>query len=71
MRILINIHSSSLEDTHSRMTVTDIFFVVILLIRVPNKHNTVYGANVVIFEGIFGLYDKKVLEMMVSLLPAN
>ncbi|KAG0371234.1 uracil phosphoribosyltransferase-domain-containing protein [Gamsiella multidivaricata] len=32
--------------------------------RVPNKHNTVYGANVVIFEGIFGLYDKKVLEML-------
>ncbi|KAF9542146.1 Uridine-cytidine kinase-like 1 [Mortierella hygrophila] len=32
--------------------------------RVPNKVNTVYGANVIIFEGIFGLYDKKVLEMM-------
>ncbi|KAG0001493.1 hypothetical protein BGZ80_007410 [Entomortierella chlamydospora] len=32
--------------------------------RVPNKANTVYGANVIIFEGIFGLYDKKVLEMM-------
>ncbi|KAF9215354.1 Uridine-cytidine kinase-like 1 [Podila verticillata] len=32
--------------------------------RVPNKHTTVYGANVIIFEGIFGLYDKKVLEMM-------
>ncbi|KAG0258018.1 hypothetical protein BG011_003597, partial [Mortierella polycephala] len=32
--------------------------------RVPNKYNTVYGANVVIFEGIFGLYDKKVLDMM-------
>ncbi|KAG9068664.1 Uridine-cytidine kinase-like 1 [Linnemannia hyalina] len=31
---------------------------------VPNKVNTVYGANVIIFEGIFGLYDKKVLEMM-------
>ncbi|KAF9985684.1 Uridine-cytidine kinase-like 1, partial [Modicella reniformis] len=32
--------------------------------RVPNKATTVYGANVIIFEGIFGLYDKKVLEMM-------
>ncbi|KAG0380637.1 MAG: uracil phosphoribosyltransferase-domain-containing protein [Linnemannia gamsii] len=32
--------------------------------RVPNKVNTVYGANVIIFEGIFGLYDKKVLDMM-------
>ncbi|KAF8985635.1 Uridine-cytidine kinase-like 1 [Entomortierella lignicola] len=32
--------------------------------RVPNKVNTIYGANVIIFEGIFGLYDKKVLEMM-------
>ncbi|KAF9386989.1 Uridine-cytidine kinase-like 1 [Podila verticillata] len=32
--------------------------------RLPNKHNTVYGANVIIFEGIFGLYDKKVLDMM-------
>ncbi|KAI9231788.1 MAG: uracil phosphoribosyltransferase-domain-containing protein, partial [Podila humilis] len=34
--------------------------------RLPNKHTTVYGANVIIFEGIFGLYDKKVLEMMPS-----
>ncbi|KAF9405406.1 hypothetical protein BGZ94_003563 [Podila epigama] len=34
--------------------------------RVPNKHTTIYGANVIIFEGIFGLYDKKVLEMMAS-----
>ncbi|CAO3572297.1 unnamed protein product [Mortierella alpina] len=32
--------------------------------RVPNKHHTVYGANVIIFEGIFGLYDPKVLAMM-------
>ncbi|KAF9907533.1 hypothetical protein EC991_010829 [Linnemannia zychae] len=32
--------------------------------RVPNKVNTIYGANVIIFEGIFGLYDRKVLEMM-------
>ncbi|KAF9091430.1 hypothetical protein BGX29_003281 [Mortierella sp. GBA35] len=32
--------------------------------RVPNKNHTVYGANVIIFEGIFGLYDKKVLDMM-------
>ncbi|GJJ71002.1 uridine kinase [Entomortierella parvispora] len=32
--------------------------------RVPNKSHTVYGANVIIFEGIFGLYDKKVLDMM-------
>lgn len=33
--------------------------------RVADKATTVYGANVIIFEGIFGLYDKKVLEMMV------
>ncbi|KAG0042275.1 hypothetical protein BGZ83_000696 [Gryganskiella cystojenkinii] len=32
--------------------------------RVPNKAHTIYGANVIIFEGIFGLYDKKVLEKM-------
>ncbi|KAG0302701.1 hypothetical protein BGZ98_007292 [Dissophora globulifera] len=32
--------------------------------RLTNKHTTVYGANVIIFEGIFGLYDKKVLDMM-------
>jgi uridine kinase len=31
--------------------------------RLPEtKH--VYGANVVIFEGIFGLYDKRILELM-------
>lgn len=40
----------------------------IVVNRVPNKVNTVYGANVIIFEGIFGLYDKKVLEMMVNVL---
>jgi len=32
--------------------------------RVPNKVHTIYGANVIIFEGIFGLYDQKVLDMM-------
>lgn len=32
--------------------------------RLQNKVTTVYGANVIIFEGIFGLFDKKVLEMM-------
>lgn len=41
-------------------------FLSVLLQRVPNKHTTVYGANVIIFEGIFGLYDKKVLDMMVT-----
>lgn len=25
---------------------------------------TIYGANVIMFEGIFGLYDKKVIELM-------
>lgn len=43
----------------------------IVVNRVPNKVNTVYGANVIIFEGIFGLYDKKVLEMMVSVLDPS
>ncbi|KAG0232092.1 Uridine-cytidine kinase-like 1 [Actinomortierella wolfii] len=32
--------------------------------RRKDKHHTIYGANVVIFEGIFGLFDKKVLELL-------
>lgn len=50
--------SISTNETHP--------FLSMLLQRLPNKHNTVYGANVIIFEGIFGLYDKKVLDMMVT-----
>lgn len=29
-----------------------------------SKTTTVYGANVIIFEGIFALYDKKVMDLM-------
>ncbi|RUP43605.1 uridine kinase family-domain-containing protein [Jimgerdemannia flammicorona] len=28
------------------------------------KTKTIYGANVIIFEGIFALYDKKIMELM-------
>lgn len=28
------------------------------------KTTTVYGANVIIFEGIFALYDKRIRDMM-------
>lgn len=28
------------------------------------KTKTVYGANVVIFEGIFALYDKRITDLM-------
>lgn len=31
--------------------------------RAP-KSNTVYGANVIIFEGIFALFDKSVRDLM-------
>lgn len=28
------------------------------------KTTTIYGANVIIFEGIFALYDKRIRDMM-------
>lgn len=28
------------------------------------KTNTIYGANVIIFEGILALYDKRIRDMM-------
>ena len=28
------------------------------------KTTTIYGANVIIFEGIYGLYDKKIRDLM-------
>ncbi|CAL9728585.1 uridine kinase [Monosporozyma unispora] len=32
--------------------------------RVPNKHVTIYGASVIIIEGIYTLYDPKLLDLM-------
>lgn len=32
--------------------------------RVPNKSTSVYGANVIILEGIFALHDPRVLELL-------
>lgn len=32
--------------------------------RVPNKCTSVYGANVIIIEGIFALHDPRILELL-------
>ncbi|BAO41755.1 Uridine kinase [Kluyveromyces marxianus] len=32
--------------------------------RIPNKHLTIYGASVVILEGIYALYDQRLLDLM-------
>ncbi|AQZ13779.1 URK1 (YNR012W) [Zygosaccharomyces parabailii] len=32
--------------------------------RVPNKNITIYGASVIVLEGIYTLYDKRLLELM-------
>lgn len=51
---LIALYSKSVEipiynfNTHSR----------------EKRTKTVYGANVIIFEGIFALYDKKIIDLM-------
>ena len=29
-----------------------------------DKTTAIYGANVIIFEGIYGLYDKKIRDLM-------
>lgn len=32
--------------------------------RVPNKNITIYGASVIVLEGIYTLYDKRLLDLM-------
>ena len=32
--------------------------------RVPNKSRHVYGANIIVFEGIFALYDRRIRDLM-------